>query len=140
MRRRHLLATAGTIAAAGVSGCMDLSEEGSAGPGPSPSELTITVENTASDPRAANFVLHTTRDRTARVEGFSSGAVEPDQTWIWGPETLEAGEYELEITLPSLDMQTTPTWSGNQCLVQKLTITLQDTGFVLQTDCQAASE
>lgn len=134
MRRRRLLGAVGTTLAAGLAGCSDGSD---AAPDPEPaaSELRVRVENSDVRTHSVAFLLRTTRDSETTVEGFESGDVEPGETWTREPQTLDPGEYELDIRLPTMEMEAAPTWAGHDCSRKAIEIELRENGFQIRTDC-----
>jgi hypothetical protein len=136
MRRRTLIGAVGAglaTAAAGRAGDdgADETEE----PEPSESELRLVVENNHSEPQSLTFLLQITWERTTVTEAFESGEIPAGETWEREPQTLEAGEYELAVQIPTLEMETETQWVGHDCPLKEVELELVDDGFRMRTDC-----
>jgi hypothetical protein len=81
------------------------------------------------------FVLRTTRDQSTTVVGFELADIEPGATETREPETLDPGEYTLEIDLPTQSMGTETAWVGHDCPVKDIDIELREDGFRIQNQC-----
>ncbi|MFT4946190.1 MAG: hypothetical protein ACI8TL_000423, partial [Natronomonas sp.] len=93
------------------------------------------VENDDSRTQSVAFVLQTTRDDLGVIQGFESGEIDPGETWTREPETLEPGEYDLEVQMPILSTNSTLAWVGHECPIKDVEIELRESGFRIRNRC-----
>jgi hypothetical protein len=134
MRRRTLLGAVGTAFTGAVAGCTDYSEEAD-DPDQVASKVTVTVRNNDTRTRSIAFLLRTTRGQVTYANGFVTGEIQPGDRWTRELQNLEPGDYELEVHLPELDMDTVQTWTGLECPIKEIGVDLEVDGFQIRSEC-----